>query len=244
MASIKQNLAGQPLPDFRNAGVMLRILLGVNLLALARRLVQSEGVSDSVQHVTLTWLPGCSPCCSSTCPAGAAREQLAALLPSGSGGAGGACWPPASAMLLTDLWRFLTFDEGGWQRLLRAGLLGWAGGGVHAVLLALRASALSPALVEARLQSLTARIRPHFLFNSLNAVISLIRLDPRRAETALEEVGRSFSRADARSSRTGPAGRRDRLVSAVSRPRKAASWRASERRMGHDDLPPTSRCRR
>jgi two-component system sensor histidine kinase AlgZ len=34
---------------------------------------------------------------------------------------------------------------------------------------ALRASALSPALVEARLQSLTARIRPHFLFNSLNA---------------------------------------------------------------------------
>jgi two-component system sensor histidine kinase AlgZ len=42
MASIKQNLAGQPLPDFRNAGVMLRILLGVNLLALVAALVQSE----------------------------------------------------------------------------------------------------------------------------------------------------------------------------------------------------------
>ena len=34
MPSIKQNPAGQTLPDFRNFGVMLRILLGVNLLAL------------------------------------------------------------------------------------------------------------------------------------------------------------------------------------------------------------------
>jgi len=58
--------------------------------------------------------------------------------------------------------------------------------------LALRVSALSPALIEARLQSLTARIRPHFLFNSLTAVISLIRLDPRRAETALEELAELF----------------------------------------------------
>ena len=35
MPSIKQNPAGLPLPDFRNVGVMLRILLGVNLLAAA-----------------------------------------------------------------------------------------------------------------------------------------------------------------------------------------------------------------
>ena len=35
MASIKQNPAGHRLPDFRNLGVMLRLLLGVNLLALA-----------------------------------------------------------------------------------------------------------------------------------------------------------------------------------------------------------------
>jgi len=43
-----------------------------------------------------------------------------------------------------------------------------------------------------RLQALTARIRPHFLFNSLNAVLSLIRQDPRRAETALEELADLF----------------------------------------------------
>jgi len=48
--------------------------------------------------------------------------------------------------------------------------------------------AYSPALSEARLQALQSRIRPHFLFNSLNAVLSLIRRDPRRAEQALEDL--------------------------------------------------------
>ncbi len=45
----------------------------------------------------------------------------------------------------------------------------------------LRARALSPAITEARLQALQARIRPHFLFNSINGVLSLVRSDPVRA---------------------------------------------------------------
>jgi len=36
--------------------------------------------------------------------------------------------------------------------------------------------------VEARLQSLEARIRPHFLFNTLNSISALIASDPARAE--------------------------------------------------------------
>ncbi|MDP3843329.1 MAG: histidine kinase [Oxalobacteraceae bacterium] len=56
----------------------------------------------------------------------------------------------------------------------------------------LRTRAFSPALVEARLQALQARIRPHFLFNSLNAVLSLIRSAPRQAETALEDLADLF----------------------------------------------------
>jgi two-component system sensor histidine kinase AlgZ len=66
---------------------------------------------------------------------------------------------------------------------------------VTAMLLAyfdLRGRALSPALAEARLQALQARIRPHFLFNSINAVLSLIRQEPRRAETALEDMAELF----------------------------------------------------
>jgi two-component system sensor histidine kinase AlgZ len=52
----------------------------------------------------------------------------------------------------------------------------------------LRGRALSPALAEARLQALQARIRPHFLFNSINAVLSLIRENPRQAEQVLEDL--------------------------------------------------------
>ena len=62
----------------------------------------------------------------------------------------------------------------------------------------LRGRALSPALTEARLQALQARIRPHFLFNSINAVLSLIRQEPRRAERALEDMAESVPRADGR----------------------------------------------
>ena len=56
----------------------------------------------------------------------------------------------------------------------------------------LRTRAFSPALSEARLQALQARIRPHFLFNSLNAVLSLIRTEPLRAETTLEDLADLF----------------------------------------------------
>ncbi len=56
----------------------------------------------------------------------------------------------------------------------------------------LRAKALSPALIEARLQALQARIRPHFLFNSINAVLSLVRAEPKRAEEALEDLADLF----------------------------------------------------
>ena len=41
---------------------------------------------------------------------------------------------------------------------------------------------------EARLASLESRIHPHFLFNALNSVSSLIREDPIRAELLLERV--------------------------------------------------------
>ncbi|MBV1774690.1 histidine kinase [Burkholderiaceae bacterium DAT-1] len=56
----------------------------------------------------------------------------------------------------------------------------------------LRGRAMSPLLAEARLQALQARIRPHFLFNAINAVLSLIRSQPRQAERALEDLSDLF----------------------------------------------------
>lgn len=51
---------------------------------------------------------------------------------------------------------------------------------------------LSPAIVEARLMALQARIRPHFLFNSLNTVLGLLREDPKRSEAVLENLAELF----------------------------------------------------
>jgi two-component system sensor histidine kinase AlgZ len=56
----------------------------------------------------------------------------------------------------------------------------------------LRERAFSPAVTEARFQALQSRIRPHFFFNSLNAVISVVRSDPPRAERMLESVAELF----------------------------------------------------
>jgi two-component system sensor histidine kinase AlgZ len=48
---------------------------------------------------------------------------------------------------------------------------------------------------EARFQALQARIRPHFLFNSMNTVASLTRSDPRRAEAVVEDLADLFRAA-------------------------------------------------
>lgn len=51
-----------------------------------------------------------------------------------------------------------------------------------------RQQRLSPALAEARLAALQARIRPHFLFNSLNSVLALLRRQPQQAEAVLHDL--------------------------------------------------------
>ncbi len=45
---------------------------------------------------------------------------------------------------------------------------------------------------RARVNALQARIRPHFLFNSMNTIASLTRSDPGRAEEAIEDLADLF----------------------------------------------------
>lgn len=45
---------------------------------------------------------------------------------------------------------------------------------------------------SARIQTLQARIRPHFLFNSMNTIASLIRFQPATAEQAIEDFAELF----------------------------------------------------
>ena len=71
-----------------------------------------------------------------------------------------------------------------WGGLAMAGLL-WAW-------LDLRARIWQPANASARLAELQSRIRPHFLFNALNTALALVRLDPAKAETVLEDLAQLF----------------------------------------------------
>lgn len=48
-----------------------------------------------------------------------------------------------------------------------------------------RALVLESSLATARLNTLKAQLQPHFLFNSLNAIIALLRRDPKLAESTL-----------------------------------------------------------
>lgn len=190
--SIKQNPARlRPLPDFRNFGVMLRVLLGVNLIALAAALVQSTRIGDWMQSYIdmAAWV---QPVLLFNLAVLALLGKVLRRLWPSSGQAVVIILAAVSSALLLDFWRFMGFDDGGWQRLARAALLGGLLASTMLLYFSLRARAFSPALAEARLQALTARIRPHFLFNSLNAVLSLIRSEPRRAETALEELAELY----------------------------------------------------
>lgn len=45
---------------------------------------------------------------------------------------------------------------------------------------------------DAKMQALQSRIRPHFLFNSLNSVASLTRRDPEKAEAVLHDIADLF----------------------------------------------------
>jgi two-component system, LytTR family, sensor histidine kinase AlgZ len=189
MASINQNAYTSALPNFRNLGILLRILLIVNAAAIAAAVVKAPtlpeawrelvGISAVVQPLLIVNL-------------------LALVLASGY-----LQRLPYRAGVLAVFFQTLVLSlvilvamYGGWRdapiSFLRAEVLVALTTALLLVYLDFRGRSLSPALSEARLQALQARIRPHFLFNSINAVLSLIRQDPRRAEAVLGDLAELF----------------------------------------------------
>jgi len=190
MSSIRQN-AGHPLPDWRNLGVLLRVLLGVNVLALGGALARAPSLEGCLAAfvASAAWV---EPLLLSNLGLLALGRDLLWRCPARIGQGLVLLLAGGSAALLWDAWRFLGLADGGRGELGRVVLLALLAAGVLLAYFELRARAFSPRVEEARLLALNARIRPHFLFNSLNTVIALIRSEPRRAETALEELAELF----------------------------------------------------
>lgn len=195
--SIKQNSLPDALPNFRNLGVTLRILLltnGVGLLASVMRATSWPDVLAQMQQIAALMTP----------------VVLGSLL---------LLWLAQDRLLRIGYWRgvaavnavagsmaLLTYYLGGefYQPLLEAGyffdvlrcmLLSVAMCSLLLMYFRLRMRVLSHALEDAYLQVLRARIRPHFLFNTINAVLGIVRAEPKKAETALEDMADLFRMA-------------------------------------------------
>jgi two-component system sensor histidine kinase AlgZ len=190
MPTVNHNANTSALPNFRNLGVLLRILVIVNMLAIGAALARAPNLQSAwrefvemsalVQPVTI-----------------AAVLTLVALngwlqrLPYFAGAALVSAVAVA-AMLLVLFVTEQTYPQELLASPVRNAVLALLTTVILLVYFDLRGRALSPAIAEARLQALQARIRPHFLYNSINAVLSLIRQDPKRAETALEDLADLF----------------------------------------------------
>lgn len=186
---IRQNAIALELPDFRNLGTILRIVLAVNAFTAVAALVRET----QLDRWAAQWLDFMA----------VAEPQLIAEL-----------------LILYAIAPWIARQTQMTGALLVAGLTVLVGIGVHTLFarelahpplallrhiafsllivgvligyFGLRAKALSPAIAESRLQALQARIRPHFLFNSINAVLSIVRTDPKQAETALLDMADLF----------------------------------------------------
>jgi len=162
---------------------MARVLIVVNLLALAAALVAARDFAGMLDEFVLGAARAEPPLVAALAVLYAAAPWLRRM-PYWSGIA----LVTALVLALTAATHAALAEFAGGGGLARSLLIAAATTGAVLAYLRLHTKAYSPALAEARLQALQARIRPHFLFNSLNAVLGLIRRDPRRAERTLEDL--------------------------------------------------------
>jgi two-component system sensor histidine kinase AlgZ len=184
MASIRQSADRDVLPDFRNLGVIARLLIAVNAAVFADVLLDAPDFTQALDRFAQS-AAFVEPLLLAILVVLYAISPPLRRLPYWTG-----CVSLVALVLVVVAAYVVGLGMASvLPRLLPVALL------VIAALLAylrLLTKAHSPALAEARLQALQARIRPHFLFNSLNAVLVLIRRDPPRAERALEDLADLF----------------------------------------------------
>ncbi len=175
--------------DSCHVGVVLRAVLGVVAVLAVATLFHATFFLAWVLNLA-SLMAVCLPAVLAWLLAGCALKQpLARLSLAGQTGLGvglGALAGVFSAWLA--LWLGLS-SEPRWLASALAGAL-LASGLVAA--LVWRARAQTPASTQARLVELQSRIRPHFLFNTLNSAIALVRAEPARAEALLEDLSELF----------------------------------------------------
>ena len=183
------------IPDTCNLGIVLRTLVPLNLLAALAALVSTAGAWDAINRFLVAAVilePVALGSLVLLCMARRVVNGMAMPVQWAVGiGLPTLLAVAASLMVQRFAEPDLTGAEVAWWVASRA-IVAAAGAWAFIEYFRLRARAFSPSFSEARLQALQARIRPHFLFNSLNTVLGLMRSDPRRAEATLENLADLF----------------------------------------------------
>ncbi|HSV58374.1 MAG TPA: histidine kinase [Variovorax sp.] len=186
-----------PLPqaavfDVCQVGVVLRAVLFVEaVLAVLALFLAATPADWLAQIATLTGgaLPGTLLWLVAVC---ALHKRMARWRPALQQGTGAALGAVAGLYGCGLLRLTGALGSAPWVASALAGVLfalvamGW---------LVLRARGRMPAATTARLSDLQSRIRPHFLFNTLNSAIALVRAEPAKAETLLEDLAELFRQA-------------------------------------------------
>ncbi len=211
--SIKQNARPDGLPNFRNLGTQMRILLISNALALLQAVLLASTWTDVVQNLMQISTLLTPVLLASLLLLWAAQPWLNRL----------SYWRgvqvvTALVLILTlsvyffgrEIFRPLGEVDSNFE-VVRYGLLSVIVCGILLLYFRVRSRVLSRAMNDARLQVLRARIRPHFLFNTINAVLGIVRAQPKQAETALEDMADLFRMAMSEDQDLVPLGREIQL---------------------------------
>ncbi|RTL30135.1 MAG: sensor histidine kinase [Burkholderiales bacterium] len=194
---------GRPAPpspfDVCHVGVVLRVVLGVQLVVALGVSFEATSPWEALHRwaeatvaslpASLLWLV---VACLSRKRLSRAREPmqwaLAAMLGAVCAGLGQvqSSWLDLALLGMPVSW--------GWPQVPSM-LTGATLACVGLAWLKHRARSELPAHASARLAELQARIRPHFLFNTLNTAIALVQIDPQRAESVLEDLAELFRQA-------------------------------------------------
>lgn len=179
--------------DACRLGVVLRAVLVIQVFtAVAALFAGDGGWQDWLSHMTL-WSAATLPATLVWLLSACSLKRWMARLPltgqwlvgvglGALSGCAGCALLAAPGLLVSPSW-------------LGSAAAGAVMAGVLVALLVWRSKAMQPAGTQARLTELQARIRPHFLFNTLNSAIALVRAEPARAETLLEDLSELFRHA-------------------------------------------------
>ena len=183
------------IPDLCNLNALLFLLLAAQLLTVAL-LVVSQGIGHftwqefAAASLFVQWIGLMAV--GTICGLRPILSQFSALI------AGVICWlVVVLATVIVTLfaqWMWRPLDPFSWLLTLNSCVVAGIIAAVWLRYLHLQyvLQMQQHSALQARLDALQARIRPHFLFNSMNTIASMISIDPDAAETMIEELAVLF----------------------------------------------------